>query len=348
MKRLPLIAALALGLALPSIPAPARDFVQDQAGMFSAATVSQLNTTIGNFNAQTGKEVVVVTAPSLGGKTLQVAGNDAFAQQNVNGVLIYIAKAERKDIIVPDRAGLRAGWFTPGVTATIRHAMETQFKDGNYDAGIAGAVDAILNVYRSHLGTLHAGASNGAGSNAAPPISTGSSSVPLSGGFNFSAMIVWIIIAIVAFLVIRAIFRAFAGPRYYGPTGGGMPPGYGPGYGPPGYGYGGGGWGGGGGFMSGLLGGLGGAWLGNELFGQHGGFTGPADAAQQGGDAGNWSGGADNSGWQSDAGQAGMGGSSGGDWGGGGFGDTGGGGGFDGGGGGFDGGGGGGDSGGGW
>ena len=108
---------------------------------------------------------------------------------------------------------------------------------------------------------------------------------------------------------------------------------------------------GGGSFWSGLLGRpLGGAWLGNERFGNRGGLGGgghlaPADAGQattpdagggwgSGGDAGG--------GWQSDAGQAGLG--SGGDWSGGGFGggDGGGGGDFGGGGGG------GGDSGGGW
>jgi hypothetical protein len=118
----------------------------------------------------------------------------------------------------------------------------------------------------------------------------------------------WIIIAIVGFMVLRSILRAMSGPRYYGGAPGGAP-GPMPGYG--GYGYGG---GGGGSFWSGLLGGLGGAWLGNEIFGQHagGGMIAPADASQMTP--------ADTSGWQSDAGQADMGGASSGDWGGGGFG----------------------------
>jgi len=70
--------------------------------------------------------------------------------------------------------------------------------------------------------------------------------------------LLWLAIILFAgFLIIRAIFRAIAGPRP-------MPPGYGgpgmggPGYGPPGYGGGyGPGYGGGvgGGFFSGLLGG---------------------------------------------------------------------------------------------
>ena len=83
------------------------DFVQDQAGMFSAATVAQLNERIASFNAQTGKEIVVVTAPSLGGATLQSAAANAFSQQSVNGVLIFIARDDRRDIIVPDRCRRR-------------------------------------------------------------------------------------------------------------------------------------------------------------------------------------------------------------------------------------------------
>src|SRR5215831_9619304 len=105
-----LLAAAAVALiALPAaLPAGARQFVQDQAGMFSASTVAQLNERIGNFNTQTGKEIVVVTTPSLNGAALTDAASAAFSAQNVNGVLIFIARDDRRDIIVPDRAGARA------------------------------------------------------------------------------------------------------------------------------------------------------------------------------------------------------------------------------------------------
>jgi uncharacterized membrane protein YgcG len=347
MKRLAALSALALAATISALPALARDFVQDQAGMFSAGTVAALNQRIGNFNAQTGKEVVVVTVPSLGGATLQDAARNAFTQQQVNGVLVFVARDDRRDIIVPDRAGAQAGWFTPDVLRSIRTSMESQFHSENYDVGVTTAVDGVLNVYRAHLGNLHNASSNAVG---APMTSPG---VPATGGFHIS-MFWWIIIIVVGFLVLRSVMRAFSTPRY-GPGGpvppGGVPPGGMPqaGYGPgPGGGFG----GGGGSFWSGLLGGLGGAWLGNEMFrgGGGGGAIGPADAGRAGApDAGGgWGGGggdaAGGGGWQSDAGQADMGGASGGDWSGGGFGgDSGGGGGGD-----FGGGGGGGDSGGGW
>lgn len=330
-------AALAFfaAISLTALVASARDFVQDQAGMFSAATVAQLNERISSFNAATGKEIVVMTVPSLGGATLQSAAASAFSQQSVNGVLIFIARDDRRDIIVPDRTGVQAGWFTPDVLRDIRTTMETQFRSENYDAGITGAVDSLLSVYRAH-----------SGQRVQPQSGTVGAGVPAAyraSRMGHISMFWWIIIIAIGFLILRSILRAASRPRYYGgaPPGaapGGAPPGagYGPGYG-PGYGYG--GFGGGGSFWSGLLGGLGGAWLGNELFRGGGGAIAPTDAGQTTGQdaGGGW--GADSAGWQSDAGQADMGGASGGDWSGGGFGDSGGG---------FGDGGGGGDSGGGW
>jgi uncharacterized protein len=103
---------------------------------------------------------------------------------------------------------------------------------------------------------------------------------------------------------------------------------------------------GGGGFWSGLLGGLGGAWLGNELFGgrrDYGGDGGSSWAGTGGVDPGTS---ADASGWQSDAGQIDTSNVGSAGWGDSGGGDSGGGGGW--GGGDSGGGGGGGDSGGGW
>ncbi len=292
------------------LPTAARDFVQDQAGMFSASTVASLNERIGNFNAQTGKEIVVVTVPSLGGATLPSAAESAFSEQQVNGVLIFVARDDRRDIIVPDRAGLESGWFTPDVLRSIRASMEGQFRSQDYDAGVTGAVDSILGIYRSHAGSLQR---SGSSSVAVPSQRVSSNGAHIS-------MFWWIIIGIVGFLVIRAVLRAMATPRYYGapppgaPSAGASPvgPGYGPGYG-PGFGY-----GGGGSFWSGLLGGLGGAWLGNEMF--RGGSSAIAPAQAGTPDAGGGWGGDSGAGWQSDAGQAGAGGASSGDWSGGGFG----------------------------
>jgi uncharacterized protein len=311
------LAALTALVAYAAVPALAAEPIQDGAGLFSAQTVSQLDQTIGNFTAQTGKQIVVVTVPSLNGSTIGDAAQSVFQSQNVNGIVIFIAKTEREDLFLP---GPKTAQFFPKATLdSIRASMESQFKDGDYDGGITTAVDGILNVFRAHLNSAPA-----AGGQRSYPVASNSSVRTQHQGVHFSMF--WLILLIVVgFLIVRSIFRAMAGPRYYG--GPGVPPGAGgPGYGPGPYGggYGGPGYyGGGGSFWSGLLGGLGGAWLGNEMFGGNRGTTiidnnagGMMPVDQSGG---SWGGG-DAGGWGSDAGQADMGASSGGDFSGGGFG----------------------------
>jgi uncharacterized protein len=330
------LSALAIGLTLLGAaiqPALARDsYVLDSAGMFDSGTVSTLNSQIADFNRETGKEIVVDAVPSLqSGQTVQDAAEKAFAAQQVNGVLIFIAKNDRQDLIVGDRAS--HAFFPTGAFTNIHDAMRSYFRQGDYNGGIKTGVNLILDGYRSHMRSYDGSRNTAAVPQAARVPATSNQS---TGGFHMGFF--WLLIILLAgFMIIRALFRAMSGPRMMPPGG----PGPGPGYGGPGYGggggYGYGGGGGGGNFFSGLLGGLGGAFLGNELFGNRGGQTIIQDPNAAGFAGGGNAG--DASGWQSDAGQADMGNAGGGDWGGGGF-DSGGGGDF--------GGGGGGDSGGGW
>jgi uncharacterized membrane protein YgcG len=282
-------------------PAFARDaFVIDGAGLFGSTAVAEVNREVADFNRQTGKEVVVVTVPSLNGQTLNQAAEDTFSKEQVNGVLFYFAKAEKQDIVLGDTAS--RAFFPSGTFGNIHDAMRGYLRSGDFDQALATGVNLVLDQYRSHEGTASV-TQPVTRTRTIAPTSRGSS---LGGGMS----LIWLAIFLFAgFLIIRGIFRALAGPRM-------MPPGYGgPGPAPgPGYGYGGGYPGGGSGFFSGLLGGLGGAWLGNELFGRQ---WGGGDTINQGQTAGlGGAGGAgDASGWQADPGQADIGNAGGGGWG---------------------------------
>jgi hypothetical protein len=331
MKIFAATAALVVALAGSLLPAAARDmYVQDGASLLKPATVESLNRSIDDFHRQYGKEVVVVTVPSLDGQTVAAVAEKQFAQQQVNGAMILLAKAEKKDEVVIGRTSHR--FFPAGSSNDIHAAMRGYLRSGDIDQGVTTGVNLIIDTYRSHARPV--------GGNVRAYQSTPAMNAASTGGFQMGWL--WLIaLLVIGFLIVRAIYRAIAGPRM-------VPPGYGGGQmgGPPGYGpgYGGGGMGGGG-FFSGLLGGLGGAFIGNELFGNRDRGFGGGEAGM-GGDGNGGNGGNDNSGFQNDAGQADMGNSAGGDYGGGGgggWGDSGGGGG----GGGFDGGGGGGDGGGG-
>jgi uncharacterized membrane protein YgcG len=342
MNSLRALALLAIAFGTTTAPAAARDsYVIDNAHLFSAATISAINAKVADFSAIAHKEVFVDTEPTVDGATPQAAAEKIFAQEHVNGVLIYVAKSPKTIGVVPDHAARE--FFPPTSTSAIRTAIVSAFDSGNFNGGISNGVDLTLSEYRSHLGALTHRTSFA-------PVESGSTIRSSQAGFSLNWIWILIVLAVV-FFVIRGIFRAMAGPRMMPPGYGGGPMGGGPmmgGYGP---GYGGGyGGGGGGSFWSGLMGGLGGAFLGNELFG--GGRRDDFGGNQAGFFDGNQGQSpADTSGFQSDPGQADMdnasfggwggGGDSGGSWGGGG--DSGGGWG-----GGGDSGGGGGDSGGGW
>jgi uncharacterized membrane protein YgcG len=338
MKSLATLAALLIAIGSSAVPASARDsFVIDNAHLLSADTITAINAKVADFNAIAHKEVVVDTEPSVDGASARAAAEKIFAQQQINGVLIYVAKSPKTIGVVPDRTAIQ--FFPATSTSAIRSAIASAFNSGDYNGGITNGVDLTLAQYRSHLGALTRQKVSSA------PVGSGDIVRSSQAGFNLSWIWVLIVLAVI-FFVIRGIFRAMAGPRVMPPGygGGPMAGGYGPGYGP---GYGGGGFGGGGGggsFWSGLMGGLGGAFLGNELFGRRDDFGGnQAGFIDQG-----QSQAPDTSGFQSDPGQADMGNASFGGWGGGG-GDSGGwGGGGDSGGGGGDFGGGGGDNSGGW
>jgi uncharacterized protein len=318
MKPLAALAAFTVALASAVTPAFARtSYVVDDAHLLSQTAIAQIDQQVGAFNAQTGKEVVVVTTPSLDGASADAALERSFAQQQVNGVEIFIAKNERQIRVAGDGASIR--FFPNHSFQSIYAAMRPSFAQGNFDEGVETGVNLIVNTYLGHVSSLN---------RARQPMGvSGATQRSSSGGWNMS-WFWWIIILAVIFFVIRGIFRAMSGPRMMPPGSGGPGMG-GPGMsGPPmgnfgpGYGY-----GGGGGFWSGLLGGLGGAWLGNEMFNNRGGNFGDGGGYGAAGmvDPGAA---ADASGWQSDAGQidtsnvggGGWGDSGGGDLGGGGFG----------------------------
>jgi uncharacterized protein len=332
MKTLAASAAIAVALAATLSPALARTgYVTDDAHLFSAAAIAQVNQQAGDLYAQTHKEVVVVTTPSLSGTTIDSAIERSFSQQAVNGVEIFISKGDHAIKIAGDTASSR--FFPTGSYQSIATSMRASFKAGDYDGGIENAVSLIVNTYRGHESSLNhrsSGAYAPAGAYGTTQTTYHRSS---SGGFPMG-WIIFLVVLVVIFLIVRGVFRSMTGAnRMYPPGGPGGPgyggPGYGgPGYGGPGYGGGGFGYGGGGGFFSGLLGGLGGAWLGNEMFGGNRGTTIIEENGNQAGFGGGYDNGGQNydaGGWQNDPGQidtSNMGGSDwgggGGDWGGGG------------------------------
>lgn len=305
-------AGLALGTLIATPVFAAGSYVFDGAGLLQPATVTDLNTRIDALHTQTGKEVVVDTVDSISGQSARDMAAAEFQKHDVNGVLIFIAKSPKTVGVIGDRAS--AVIFPAGTFSDIRSSIRSAFRDGHYDEGVTNGVNLLIDTYRSHAGALQ----QRVRPRYIPHQTSYAYQTEEHSGINW-----WLVIVIVLgiWLIIRAISRASGG--YGGGPGYGAGPGYGqgPGYGPgPGYAPGGWGGGGGGGFFSSLLGGLGGAFLGNELFNS---FNRPNEMGNQptgfvdtGYDQGSVDQGSyDQGGFQNDAGQADMGNASFGDWG---------------------------------
>lgn len=296
--------------------------VRDTAGMFSPAAVRQAQAILDRSEQANGHPIAIETVDSLGNRAIQdVAVEHARRYKNAQ-VFVLLAKKESKFWILE-----RGGRFNQAQQATIKNAFVSEFKRGDFDAGLIQGAEALA----SAAATLPSARTVAAGA----PVRRGVPAQKGGGsGFTFILIIGGIVLAVlVGMRILGSLFGAGRGG--YGAPGGMRPGMGGPGMGGPGMGYGGGG-GGGGGFFSSLLGGIGGAMAGNWMYDQ---FRGRGhDAGYGAGDVGStgvdpapqenadWGGGF--------GGDWGGGGGGGGDWGGGGGGDWGGGGGDGGGGGG--------------
>ncbi len=296
MKRIFALLALFLALAAAPLQALAANYFQDNANLFSQSAKNQATSAIDDLVKRTGKEILVITVPSLNGQDARTAAENAFRQNRTDGVLFYISRDDRRLELVAGQATQQA--LPRNRLDQIRQTMLDDFRANNQQGYDKGLLDGVNGVRSALAG-------------AAPQTTSGSQPVR-QGGPNWVLIGLLIVGALLIVWVITGVMRArqLQQQASYGQ----------PGYGQPGYGYGGGPGFGGGGFMSGLLGGLGGALLGNALFNAfrpHDTFSdvGGHDAggfADQGG------------GWQTDdAGQVGdvsggsWGDTGGGDWGGG-------------------------------
>jgi uncharacterized protein len=312
-------------VALAAVPlqAFAANYIQDNGNMFSQTARNQASTAIDNMVRRTGKEVLVYTVPSLNGQDSSAAADNVFRQNSTNGVLIFASKDDRK-LEIKVGQDTRAAISTQR-EAQIRNTILSDFRANNQQGFDKGLLDGI-NAVNAALPSTRGGST-----------STGLEPAQQSGP-NWVFIGILVILALLVVWVIMGIRRARQQPYFsYGQQ---QQPPAGYGYGQPGYG-GGPGWGGGGGFFSGLMGGIGGALLGNALFDAFrprdrfydGGYSGGGfepgfhDQGWQGDDAGRVSdSGADSGSWGDSGGGGGDWGGGGGDFGGG---DSGGGGGGD-------------------
>lgn len=158
--RLPFLFCFLLGLFLQPAAAldvpPLTGHINDRAGMLSAPTKQQLESSLAAFEAQDSTQIVVLTISSLEGDSLEdyalrVAEQWQIGQKGQdNGALLLVAKNDRK-LRIEVGYGLEGKLTDLTAGRIIRDIIGPQFKNGNFDQGIINGVSAIMAVAKGEF-----------------------------------------------------------------------------------------------------------------------------------------------------------------------------------------------------
>ena len=154
-----MLAALLLAALLPAaalaqgFPNPT-GLVNDFANVLSPQARQGLEQTLRQIQQDTTAEVVVVTAPSLGGTTADDYAVRLFEQWKIgkkgkdNGVLLLVAPNER-EVRIEVGYGLEPVITDARASQIIRNQVLPRFREGDYDGGVTAAVASLEGYVRS-------------------------------------------------------------------------------------------------------------------------------------------------------------------------------------------------------
>ena len=173
---------------LPPRPVPFR-FINDQAQLMAPADAKKLESGLRRYADNTGTQVVVVTVPSLGGRTVADYGRAlgtawGVGQRDKNNGVVVLVSAKEHQVTIQPGSGL-ANVITPDVTSRVIGEMTPGFKQGNYFAGLRKGLNTLMltaNPSSNPRKNQHAVAA----SEAVAPGAAGSMSTPATAPDNLS------------------------------------------------------------------------------------------------------------------------------------------------------------------
>jgi hypothetical protein len=280
--------------------------VKDGAGFFTPGALTKANQELAQIQKKYRKDLLIETFATVPAdkadavKKMDKQARNRFFEtwaverargERVEGIYVLITKQPGHVQVEVGKNEQKRGFRVPADSNRLQEIFVKNFQNKEYDSGLLEGIRFVDEKLGENLGVATPRASEPL----PQMIEHGVNKVaPAAQGVSGMSWIVILIVIVIGFWILRALFRGIfhmlGGGRQYGP-------GPGPGYGAPGAGYGGpgygGGGGGGGGFMSGMLGGLFGAAAGNWLYdsfgrggGMGGGFGGGGGERSYGGDRG--------------------------------------------------------------
>lgn len=146
-----------------SAPPPAADLpalsgrVVDNAGLLTPAQEAGIEARLVALEGRTTDQLVVVTAPSLGGRTIDqyglALGNHWRVGQRGkdNGVLLIVAPNERQ-VRIEVGYGLEAILTNARAAQIIQQSILPQFRENHFPEGIRAGTEAIIALLVAHAG----------------------------------------------------------------------------------------------------------------------------------------------------------------------------------------------------
>ncbi len=172
---------------IPPRPAPSEGLVIDRANLLSPAERQALNARLIAFDDSTSNQIVVVILPSLGGADPAEFATELGQAWGVgqgatdNGVVFLVSTSDR-EVFIATGFGLEGAIPDAVAGRIVRRIVVPSFRQGQFYAGIAQAVDALMAA--------------AAGEYTAEPVEAPGDGVPF-------ALIVVLAIIVIAFLSAR-------------------------------------------------------------------------------------------------------------------------------------------------
>jgi uncharacterized protein len=123
--------------------------VVDNAEILGAETKRKLTEQLKAHEAETTNQIAVLTVPSLEGESVESYAEQVFNTWKLgrkgkdNGVLVLVAPNERR-MRIEVGYGLEGTLTDVAASRIIRNVMTPRFKEGNFDAGVAEGVQAVI------------------------------------------------------------------------------------------------------------------------------------------------------------------------------------------------------------
>jgi Beta-propeller domains of methanol dehydrogenase type len=150
-----LLALTQTGFSQRAIPELWGHRIHDEAGVLHQQTIDSLEHMLTIHEDSTGNQIAVLVIPSLDGDVLEEysfrVANDKWKlgkKGNDNGVLLLVVIDDRK-VRIEVGQGLEGPLPDAVANQIIRNEIAPQFRKGNYDAGIAAGVHAIVKAVQN-------------------------------------------------------------------------------------------------------------------------------------------------------------------------------------------------------